>query len=224
MQLVATQRTFRNETSHICIVLQAGLAGPLPSQIVGLMTKLYSFNARFTALSGLIPSQVGMLQDLLMYSAQNTPMSGSLPESFFQLTNLRFFTNAKSRFESSVPEEISGWKQMKFFSSVGNGLTGTLPPDLFFTLTSLCMLDLMENNLSGTLSTSFGQLKELQFLRLDNTLLSGTVPSELGLLTHLVDLFLSTAMPRYQGDVAERLVIFKCSSSLLCGIGICQRR
>ena len=67
-----------------------------------------------------------------------------------------------------------------------NDLTGTIIPDEFYRNTRMERLDLDANRmLQGTLSPSIGNLRDLITLSLFLTSLSGTLPSELGLLSSL---------------------------------------
>ena len=62
-----------------------------------------------------------------------------------------------------------------------NNLNGTLPPEFFRFLPKLTYLDLTENSLLyGSLPTELGRLSELNILFLDDCNLNGTLPSEIG--------------------------------------------
>ncbi|CAB9527458.1 Leucine Rich Repeat [Seminavis robusta] len=68
-----------------------------------------------------------------------------------------------------------------------NGLAGSLPLELFW-LTSLESLSMAKNRLQGTISSHVGKLESLKLLDLsfqENAGLGGSVPSEIGLLTHM---------------------------------------
>ena len=63
----------------------------------------------------------------------------------------------------------------------GQGLTGTLPTELF-QYTQLTSLLLRNNQISGTVPTEIGRLTRLNELILYNNQLSGTLPTELNLI------------------------------------------
>jgi hypothetical protein len=67
------------------------------------------------------------------------------------------------------------------------GLHGTLPTSL--GTAELHVLDLATNRISGTLPTEIGRLTHLKKLLLHDNLMSGTLPSELGQLTALTHLY-----------------------------------
>ena len=70
-----------------------------------------------------------------------------------------------------------------------NNLTGTIPPELG-NLTNLENLSLMSNELTGTIPPELEALQNLTKLALGPNQLTGTIPPELGNLTNLKDLYL----------------------------------
>jgi len=72
----------------------------------------------------------------------------------------------------------------------GNGLKGTIPEEILL-LSSLQVLDLNYNELSGTIPTYFGKLSKLQHLSIVSNSLRGVLPTEVYLLTDLVYLALT---------------------------------
>ncbi|GKV40172.1 hypothetical protein SLEP1_g47840 [Rubroshorea leprosula] len=65
-------------------------------------------------------------------------------------------------------------------------------PDALWNLTYLTNLDLRRNRLTGPLSTSIGNLIQMQWLSFGTNALSGKVPQELGLLTDLRSLSITS--------------------------------
>lgn len=61
-----------------------------------------------------------------------------------------------------------------------NGLTGTVPEEIFTEATSLTYLDLSRNEFTGTISTRFGELVLVQYLFLFMNQFIGTIPKEIG--------------------------------------------
>ena len=72
---------------------------------------------------------------------------------------------------------------------VGNNLVGSIPPKLG-DLTSLIYLFLHENNLSGPIPPDLGKLTNLTRLYLRDNALSGAIPGALGNLANLEELYL----------------------------------
>lgn len=65
----------------------------------------------------------------------------------------------------------------------GNGLSGTLPPEL--ALMSFRGIFLRDNNISGTIPTELATLEKLEHLQLTNNALEGTFPTEFGNVANL---------------------------------------
>ncbi|CAB9498121.1 Leucine rich repeat N-terminal domain [Seminavis robusta] len=86
----------------------------------------------------------------------------------------------------------TGW-QYEHLSLAQNGLDGIIPNELFL-LTSLKSIDFGLNlNLRGKLlvGDQISKLSKLQFLGISNTAMHGSIPTEIGTLTNLVDLSLA---------------------------------
>ena len=84
---------------------------------------------------------------------------------------------------------LGGWVETAG-DFIGNGLTGTLPPELG-TLSRLRSLEIGGNRgLSGPIPVELGDLPNLESLILQANRLSGAIPAELGRLVHLKGLVL----------------------------------
>jgi Leucine-rich repeat (LRR) protein len=64
-------------------------------------------------------------------------------------------------------------------------LTGPIPDQLFAELTNLQNLTISGTGVSGSISTSLGNLSNLRRLDLSSNMLEGPIPSSIGLLTNL---------------------------------------
>lgn len=79
---------------------------------------------------------------------------------------------------------------IKWLQLVDNNLAGTIPPELA-NLSSLQRLHILSNQLTGTIPPELGNLANLEQLLFNNNQLSGTIPPELGNLSNLQRLYLS---------------------------------
>jgi RHS repeat-associated protein len=93
-------------------------------------------------------------------------------------------------------DQVVGWYgittvggDVTHISLVNNNLSGVIPPTLG-NLTSLIYLYLDNNNLSGSIPSSLGNLSSLVRLYLHANSLIGSIPAELGNLSSLSQLFL----------------------------------
>lgn len=124
----------------------------------------------------------------------------------FALATLYFATGGDSNawinnanwLNSNVHEcDWHGWNcTMQWLLLGGNGMRGTLSREI--TLLPLFGLDLMTNQLTGSLPTELGQLSTLEGLRLNDNQFSAIIPTELGHLTSsLLYLTLSSGCHTY---------------------------
>ena len=101
---------------------------------------------------------------------------------------------------------ISSWHVDKI-ELVDNNLNGSIPPELG-NLTNLYYLYLNNNQLSGSIPPELGNLSIMKYLRLNNNQLSGSIPLALCDLSILVDLLLfsnqlSGSIPPQLGNLSN---------------------
>eukprot|EP00298_Acanthocystis_sp_HF-20_P016144 c21391_g2_i2.p1 GENE.c21391_g2_i2~~c21391_g2_i2.p1 ORF type:complete len:726 (-),score=237.71 c21391_g2_i2:45-2222(-) len=131
-------------------------------------------------------------------------MQGGLPKELADLSKLVHIEIGDCSFQSTIPSELGQLDQITHLALYQNHFSGSLPQQLY-RLTNLLMLFVNENrNLAfelssdilrfprlehlkvdltistGTIPTEIFSLTDLQTFAIDNTLISGTVPSEIG--------------------------------------------
>ena len=88
---------------------------------------------------------------------------------------------------------LSELRGLRVLRLTGIGLTGSLPEQWGDEMNdSLVDLDLELNRLIGSVPSTYGNLRNLQFLKLGGNQLSGAIPVELGQLRNLQELWLSS--------------------------------
>ena len=118
--------------------------------------------------------------------------------------------------------ETDGSGRVTRLNLSGNGLSGTIPPELG-RLTQLQELNLSRNELSGGIPPQLGGLSNLQWLGLSGNKLGGGIPLELGGLIQLQGLTLwrnqlSGAIPPELGGLANLQRLILGSNKLRGGI------
>jgi DNA-binding beta-propeller fold protein YncE/Leucine-rich repeat (LRR) protein len=92
--------------------------------------------------------------------------------------------------------QVGGWygitvtgNRVTSIDLVNNNLTGTIPPQIG-NLTALTQINIGTNSISGSIPKEIGNLTSLQFLRLYQNQLTGSIPAEVANLTSLRNLIL----------------------------------
>jgi len=129
---------------------------------------------------GLIPTTINRLSNLQHLDISDNRFSSTMPESLGDLTKLTYMFLAKNDFIAGpIPSSYRQLTQLQELSLKSTARTGTIPTTLFNSnaLSRLILLDLDNNAFVGTIPPSFGSLRSIQFLLLNDNQLTGTVPS-----------------------------------------------
>ena len=95
---------------------------------------------------------------------------------------------ADNKIQGSLPSEIYFWNTLWDLTLTGNLMTGSLP-SMLYTLSGLGFLQLSQNSFSGTISfSSMANFQSLLVLNLADNYFSGTICTELGLVSTLAAL------------------------------------
>ncbi|TYH74979.1 hypothetical protein ES332_D05G441500v1 [Gossypium tomentosum] len=141
---------------------------------------------------GGLPDSMGNLESLKFLDLSSNELSGQIPLSILNLTQLEYLEIARNSLEGSIPDE-----NIAFLDLSSNLICGNLPipastirvflisnnsfngevSSLISNASSLRILDLSHNNLSGTILQCFGDLSNyLEFLNLNKNKFYGTIP------------------------------------------------
>ncbi|CAL9750747.1 unnamed protein product [Musa acuminata subsp. burmannicoides] len=172
------------------------ISGKIPETIGGLqnLQVLYLDNNFIT---GEIPATIGGLRNLLMLSLSNNLISGPIPETIGGLRNLQTLILKGNSFTGQIPNTIGRLHRLKCLDISNNNLSGLLPKTMG-GLCNLTKIDLSQNNIGGELTNLFDGLSactqwtSLLSLYMQHNHLSGTIPSSMGRLSQLRDLYLSS--------------------------------
>ncbi len=131
-----------------------------------------------TLVSGSLPDQIGDLTALQHLGMNNNRLHGTIPEALFTRNiMLKVIDLSHNLFSGYLPPSPGGGnKALSMFIATNNELSGTIPSTLG-QLTTLHGLFLAENKFTGVLPESFSTLTSLKYLHLYRNQLTGSIPS-----------------------------------------------
>ncbi|KAE8709591.1 LRR receptor-like serine/threonine-protein kinase HSL2 [Hibiscus syriacus] len=146
-------------------------------------------------------------------------ISGGFPFEFCRIRTLRFLYLADNFFNGSLSSQaLSPCFRLREFDLSDNLFIGELPD---FWSDNLEVLRLSNNNFSGDIPVSFGQMRSLKVLSLGGNLLDGKIPSFLGNLTELTNFelgfnpFKASHLPEEIGNMLKLEVLWLSNSNLV---------
>jgi hypothetical protein len=124
------------------------------------------------------------------------------------LDRLTTLNLAENSFLGSIPSELGRLTSLKALALNNANFTGGIPTQIY-RLTDLTKLDLDTNKLTGTISSNVGKLSKLTELNIwTNEGLTGSLPTQLGLLTLLTQVYMLSSRfsgPRLSGSIPSEL-------------------
>ncbi|KAK2647755.1 hypothetical protein Ddye_015244 [Dipteronia dyeriana] len=124
-----------------------------------------------------IPPVIGSLKNLVSLYLSGNNLIGPIPSTLGHLTKLRDL-------------DLCNLTNLKFLSLHSNQLSGLLVQEVG-NLKKLISLYLSNNNVGGSIPSSFGQLTSLTYLNLDSNQINGSIPPEIGSINSLTKVDLS---------------------------------
>lgn len=173
------------------------------------MPSLRSLNLYYNNFTGQIPATLGNASQLttLELSSNYSLDAAPLPSSFANLTNMQYlYLNGCNI--TSLPI-LSGLTNLKYLQVSSNQLTGPVPswigsmtgltglalsynnfspdtiPGFIYNLPLMANLQLINMNLTGSISPLIGNLTNLTSLNLSSNQLTGQIPAQLGSLSNM---------------------------------------
>ncbi|KAJ3082641.1 hypothetical protein HK100_009618 [Physocladia obscura] len=151
----------------------------------------------------LIPS------DSILWCEPFSRRSNEIPVQINLLKDIQFLDLGSCSLSGEIPDSLwsSDFKNLQHITLSNNTLTGVISPLIANFAATLEALDLGANNLSGCIPSVVGSLKHLSELYLKSNNLHGSLPHEIGLLEQLV--YLDVSNNRLSGPLPHSL--FHCS-------------
>ncbi|MFQ6647235.1 hypothetical protein Gotur_019818, partial [Gossypium turneri] len=168
------------------------LTGTIPESLVN-SSKLIRLNLSFNSISGSIPVSFTRSNSLTFLALQHNNLSGSIPDSWGSTgeNKLQYFTLDHNHLSGTIPVSLSKLSELQEVSFSHNLITGSIPNDIG-KVTMVRKLDFSYNAINGSLPVSlFSNISSLVMLNLKRNKLSGTIPDSVGNISSLVQLDLS---------------------------------
>ncbi|KAL4625566.1 hypothetical protein ACB092_05G035500 [Castanea dentata] len=165
------------------------LSGAIPPWI-GEMTNLTILRLRSNGFKGQIPLQICQLSSLIVLDLANNSLSGHIPNC---LKNIKAMTISTPGFEAQYIYDHGGrllWNRSIYLENlmlVPKGVELEYEKNLGFVK----IIDLSSNNLSGSIPSEISVLSELCFLNLSRNQLIGKIPEKIGIMKKLESIDLS---------------------------------
>ncbi|CAB9526560.1 LRR receptor-like serine threonine-protein kinase [Seminavis robusta] len=164
-----------------------GLSFTIPGEhLRSLGSSLQHINFGTTRLAGTLPTELGLLTSLEIMELDNSAiLGGTIPSEIGLMKSLRVVDMSRDpNLQGSLPTEVGNLANLEsfwLFSSVS--LTGSLVPSELGRCTKLQSINMKgTQHSSGPIPTEVGLLTDLVDLELLRTNMTGPLPSELGLL------------------------------------------
>ncbi|TVU33033.1 hypothetical protein EJB05_24813, partial [Eragrostis curvula] len=162
------------------------ITGKIPEEIANLVN-LRGLFLDSNHLEGTIPNSLGKLKGLDSLFLNVNNLSGPIPLSIGNLTKLSRLHLDDNILNGSIPSSLSGCPLQRLDLS-HNSLVGPIPRELFLVNTLSDYLYIQNNMLTGTLPIELGNLINLETLDFSSNQISGKVPASLGDCQVLQDL------------------------------------
>ncbi|XP_020683494.1 probable LRR receptor-like serine/threonine-protein kinase At1g53420 isoform X1 [Dendrobium catenatum] len=150
-----------------------GFSGELPDTFCNL-TNLQHFQIGSNNFSGKIPQFLGNWTQIRIMDLQASGLQGPIPTGISLLKNLNDLRISDITENSAFPQ-LEGMQQLQYLILRNCGITGEIP-SFVKAFSSLNLLDLSYNMLSGIILSTFGSLNHVDFIFLTSNNMSGSVP------------------------------------------------
>ncbi|KAF8399385.1 hypothetical protein HHK36_015249 [Tetracentron sinense] len=151
--------------------------------------------------------------NLVHLSLSSSGLYGAIPTHIGALSKLTHHDLSWNTLSGSLPLALANFTQIVKLDISHNYITGELDPQLFTNWTKLTSLQLQYNYFSRDIPLTLGSLNKLNLLCLDSNQLSCSIPSQIGKMRNLVELGLS--LNKLSGPIPLTLGYLTCLITLL---------
>ncbi|KAH9332016.1 hypothetical protein KI387_004124, partial [Taxus chinensis] len=166
------------------------LTGPIPSSLGNLagLLELVLIGCNF---SGSIPQELGNLRRLTRLDLNSNKFGGNIPPTLGNLSRLFWMDIANNNIGGQLPVELGKLVAAGHFHFNKNRLSGSIPPEIFNKNMTLKHVLFDQNLLTGEIPSTLGLVNTITILRLDGNFLEGSLPSNITSLENLGEMHIS---------------------------------
>uniref|UniRef100_M1C6B0 non-specific serine/threonine protein kinase n=1 Tax=Solanum tuberosum TaxID=4113 RepID=M1C6B0_SOLTU len=158
---------------------------------IGCLSKLEKFLIGNNPIKGTIPTSLGNISTLQYIYCGSSRIVGRIPPELGKLSNLRQLSfDNNSNLIGQIPEAIFNISSLELIGFAFNNLSGRIQATTAIHLPNLKELFLGVNQLEGEIPLFITNASKLETLSLARSFLTGTIPTNLGNLRELRNLFL----------------------------------
>ncbi|KAI7986447.1 putative LRR receptor-like serine/threonine-protein kinase [Camellia lanceoleosa] len=161
------------------------LSGSLPEDFCVFLPKLEFLRLSLNEFDGQIPTTLGECRVLRFLSLSYNKFSGFIPKAIGNLTLLQILYLGGNNFKGEIPQELGSLHSLEVLGMESANITG-LVPSFIFNISSLKGLYLHKNNLFGSLPRDMcSHHSSLQMMYLGYNKLTGNIVRAIGNCTLL---------------------------------------
>ncbi|KAF8079542.1 hypothetical protein N665_1020s0009 [Sinapis alba] len=157
-------------------------------------------------LGGVIPPSIGNLSFLISLDLFNNSFGGTIPNEVGNLFRLHYLDMSLNDLGGMIPVGIFNCTRLLGLFLNSNHLRGGVHSELGWSLKKLVMLNLGENNLTGKLPASLGNLTSLKEVTFDLNSLEGEIPGDIARLNQMF--YLSLSENNFSGGFPQAMYNF----------------
>ncbi|CAI5485697.1 unnamed protein product, partial [Closterium sp. Naga37s-1] len=184
-------QSYPGRVLRVLDVSNNSFSGPFPSVLLNKGSETSYINLshnNFTRpLPPKLPGTLSFTYDFQTFDISHNRFFGVVPRGIWCLCCLTSLSMAHNQLHGSLPAAPLSL-QLRALELQGNAFSGPLPNFASWETQSLHVLDVSDNQLSGSLPDSITRFATLQHLGLGGNNLSGPIPASLGSLVNLTSL------------------------------------
>ncbi|XVF34538.1 hypothetical protein REPUB_Repub18cG0067600 [Reevesia pubescens] len=153
-------------------------SGNIPIEIGAQLPSLIFLNMSKNNFYGGVPSSIGDMSSLIILDLSNNQLSGGIPEHLAMgCSSLEVLALANNTFQGQLFSRNFNLTNLSLLILKGNNFTRI--PDILSNSSSLSIVDISNNQLSGSIPRWMGNMSSLQVISMADNHLEGSMPEEL---------------------------------------------